>query len=120
MHDETKLPKWAQERLSYLRKELKRLREIHRILADENRGWLTIKGPQPNTGQHTITLWVLYPDKPQAVCSLGSGDLLFIGRAAKPQPSESVDRCPCGALAVEQGWCADCAEYAGEGAAADL
>ena len=84
--DETKLPKWAQTEISSLRDqidELQTLKKLHGVLSNKNRDWYTIAGPNPNVGEDHIRLWVLYPDQPHAVCSLGKDDLLFIGRTKK-------------------------------------
>jgi len=84
--DETKLPKWAQKRLADLRlriQRLERLREAHAVLKD--REWFVINGPVdpgefPND---IIRLFVLSQNSAHAVCSLGQGDTLLVGRAER-------------------------------------
>ena len=84
MYDENKLPKWAKQRLEDLRHEiiaLQSLKKLHALLSDKDRDWFVIKGPEPNTGEDHINLWVLYPNKPHSICVLGKDDMLFVGRA---------------------------------------
>lgn len=85
-HDETKLPKWAQDRLNGFRREiigLEGLKKLHGLLADKDRDWFTIPGPIPNAGKESITLHVFYPNHAHPVCELGVGDILHVGRAKK-------------------------------------
>ena len=84
-HDEAKLPKWAQNRLTDLRHEiqaLQSLKQIHAILCDRDRDWFTIRNIVADGMDHN-NLWVLHANNPQPVCSLGRGDVLFVGRATK-------------------------------------
>ena len=82
-HDERKLPIWARKRIKDLEFKIERLqslKNIHAILSDVDRDWFPISGPTLE-GDDYITLWILNPNKPHPVCSLGHGDMLFVGRA---------------------------------------
>ena len=92
MNDETKLPKWAQRKLNELRheiKSLKALKDVYAILSDTKRDWFAVHGPKfNNNNNEPLTLWVLYPNKPHAVCSLSANDVLFVGRALEEKSTK--------------------------------
>jgi hypothetical protein len=84
-HDLTKLPKWAQLLIetkdvekNLLKMENEGLNKAHEILM--NREWFTISGPAFKDGEEFRYLWYLSHEHPHAVCSLGRGDVLVIGR----------------------------------------
>ena len=81
-HDETKLPKWAQIQIANLRREIESIKKIHAILSDQDRDWFQIRDVVPEEEQ-SVTLWILRPNTPTAICSLGKEDMVFIGRAKK-------------------------------------
>jgi hypothetical protein len=87
MHDEGTLPKWARERLAALRLEVEeqrrtigRLERAHEVLF--GREWFTIPGGLTPGGAHR-TLWFLDSNQPISVCSIGTCDVLLVGRATK-------------------------------------
>jgi len=83
MYDEKKLPKWAQRVISDLRHEIKALqaiKEINAITSDIDRDWFPIRNVVADD-EDINTLWLLYPNKPHALCSLAKDDVLFVGRA---------------------------------------
>lgn len=80
MHDESKLPKWAQRKLDELRMEISRLQvlgEAHAVLMD--REWFTLFDAQDR-----FTLYRFVKDAPVSLCAIGVGDVALIGRA-KPK-----------------------------------
>jgi len=88
-HDESKLPLWAQERLAEARRnlervngELERVRSAHALLQD-GKTWFTLPGPSFASDKEYVRLWRLEADDAMPVCSLGRGDVLLVGRAAK-------------------------------------
>ena len=90
-HDETRLPRWAQERLENLRAEngvLARrnseLRASHRVLQAD---WFTLPGPVEE-GEESRKLFILGREGAQPICTLGRGDVLLVGRAAKETASD--------------------------------
>jgi len=88
-HDETKLPKWAQDRMTELRREVERrdgLQKLHYILCEPEREWFTFPGPSFGSGEEYRKLFLLNRDSAAFVCGLGPGDLLFVGRAKKETP----------------------------------
>lgn len=90
-HDESNLPKWAQDRIEGLRAEIKSLqalKELHSILSDRDREWFPIRNIVASN-ETVNTLWLLYPNKPHALCSLGKNDVLFVGRAVSPNTREA-------------------------------
>lgn len=97
-HDENKLPLWAQERLKHERWRVKQLEEKMETLQDmnavmvERRGWFTLRGPNFLDGESYRTLYVLGRNTATAVCTLGQGDVLFVGRAptTAPAPQEEA------------------------------
>ena len=85
LHDESKLPKWAQKRLNDLRQEvasLENLKTIHAILSDKDPNWSSLTG-LCNEGQNYRNLWVIDCDHPRPVCTVGKNDVVFIGRQDK-------------------------------------
>ena len=85
-YNEATLPKWAQKRLENMRHVIGRLeglRSLHALLAEKRRSWFTLQGPPPRNKRETTKLWILDADNPYAVCTLGKGDILFIGKASK-------------------------------------
>lgn len=89
-HDEARLPKWAQQRLDDLRREVRRqaaqmatIRTAHEVLKCCN--WFTLRGAVLPDGR-AVTLYTLDNDGAHPVCTLESDDVLLIGRARK-EPS---------------------------------
>jgi len=90
LHDETKLPKWAQEllkaeraRYARLASEHGRLREVHVLLNEHE--WFSLPGPPPDDVLDYYTLYIFRENRAVAVCSIGRGDRLFVGRARKAE-----------------------------------
>jgi len=81
-HDESTLPKWAQQTFAELRREIDRLRGVeksHPVLI--GREWFTISGPPFATPDEVRNLWALDRERPFAICSLSHGDVLIVGRS---------------------------------------
>lgn len=86
-----KLPRWVQSEfaernreLDDLRRQLANLQAAHEVL--EHRLWFVLTGPTEHDvqiGDKVRHLWCLDFDRPFAVCSIGPGDVLLIGRAIK-------------------------------------
>lgn len=83
-HDESKLPKWAQERLNRLRfdlQEAKTLRDgveqAHSVLF--NRNWFTLQ----THGDDKRSFYVLRHDAAVPVCTLYGNDVVLVGREKK-------------------------------------
>lgn len=91
-HDESKLPKWAQERLADvrqtaadLREELETIRLMNAVLQNPDRHWFTLPGPSEQTKDpEPLVLFFLERNQATPVCSLYKGDLLFVGRRPLP------------------------------------
>lgn len=74
MHDESKLPKWAQQELNSLRRDINALEKAHAVLADGHK-WFIL-------GSHGgLNLFTCSRDGTQLVASLEDGDKMLIGRA---------------------------------------
>ena len=77
--DVSKLPKWAQRLLKEKDAEIERLqglRNLHAFLtAHKDVEWYSI-GPV----KEDMKLFHLQNNHAQAICSLGEGDVLFVGR----------------------------------------
>jgi len=74
-----KLPKWAQRHIEDLNREIERrdgLVKAHALLCKEQREWFIIS----NRINEVERLWLLDKDAPHAICSLGPGDILLVGR----------------------------------------
>jgi hypothetical protein len=91
-HDESKLPKWAQQRLAWLRTDLacqdqtiKHLREAHELVGTRN--WFTIARPPfaSHRPDQWVKLWYFAENEPVPICSLGPRDALLVGRDAGPE-----------------------------------
>lgn len=85
MYDIKKLPKWAQEHIGRLEnkiRDLQALEQMHAILSDKSRNWFAIPPAKIDGWEHT-NLYILKDNAAVSVCSLGKGDLLFVGRAEK-------------------------------------
>lgn len=87
-HDLNTLPKWARLHITSIEAELYHLQNkfntvqsINAIMCEPKRDWFTL--PFSYDGDKPIHLWLLNFDQPLSVCSLGKGDLLFVGRANK-------------------------------------
>lgn len=84
-HDEAKLPKWAQKRISKMRHELDSLREHLRMTQEASRitarghHWFTIAGPL-NEKEDPYHLFWLEKNGARKACSLSCGDILLVGR----------------------------------------
>lgn len=77
--DETKLPLWVKASLTALRwqvQHLETIRDMQAITAE--RDWFVL--PSSNDLATTV-LYILRDNAAIAVCSLGQGDALFVGRA---------------------------------------
>ena len=84
--DESRLPKWAQQKLNALRttvRELETYRTMHAVLEDKERDWFTLPDPFNGCTEDELNLWILTKNHPFSICALYKGDLLFIGRAHK-------------------------------------
>jgi hypothetical protein len=82
--DESMLPKWAQSRIQYLRRDIANLETIKKmstVIAD--RDWFTLPNAFGGCDRDILHLWILTSDHPFSVCSLYKGDMLFIGRAKR-------------------------------------
>lgn len=77
MHDESKLPKWAQAELSDLRGKLERMERAHAVL--HGRDWYAIGAHSPEE----FTLFRLTANHASAVCTVGKGAVLLVGYDAK-------------------------------------
>lgn len=80
-HIET-LPKWTQKMLQAQDREIARLqalRQAHEILSDPDSNWFTVR----NIESEGFVLFRLFRDQAQAICSLGPGDILIVGRAKR-------------------------------------
>jgi len=81
--DVSKLPKWAQRLLKEKDMEIERLqglRDLHAFLtAHKDVEWYSI-GP----AKENMTLFQLQNNHAHAICSLGEGDVLFVGRKRRP------------------------------------
>lgn len=82
------LPKWAQnlihsknKDIEVLKRRNENLEKINSILQENE--WFTIKAPYYVKENEYIHLWIFEKDNPTAICSLGSGDILFVGRKKK-------------------------------------
>lgn len=85
-HNIETLPKWAQDYITTLRRDIQSIRALermHAILEDKERDWFTLPDPINGCNEESMGLWVLYKDAPFKVCMLYKGDMLFIGRADK-------------------------------------
>lgn len=83
MHNIKKLPKWAQEHINCLEnkiRDLQALEKMHAVLSDKDRNWFTIPSAAIDNWSHT-NFYILKNNSAVPVCSLGKGDLLFVGRA---------------------------------------
>ena len=92
-HNESTLPLWAQRELELLRRDLAdTMRQLeHAAKANcvlQTKGWFTIHGPKLARDPDVYHLWLLDCDRPMAVCSLGRGDVLLVGRAPKDDQHE--------------------------------
>lgn len=79
------MPLWAQRHISDLKTalielqgKLIKIEQAKEIL--DNRDWFAINGPTFDDDENSRTLWSLDRDKPHAICSLGQGDVLIVGR----------------------------------------
>lgn len=95
-HQITSLPKWAQDLILEERgkrasaeHDLQRLRQAHCLL--ENHDWFTVNSPCAEDEQ-PHKLWSLIHEIPHAVCSLGPGDILLVGRRKKDEQSERTEK----------------------------
>lgn len=87
-HDIESLPKWAQSHIYGLELKAKialdrneTVQKINAIMCEPKREWFTISNPVDNTQHGFRQLWVIDRDDPRPICSLGKGDVLFVGRA---------------------------------------
>lgn len=88
-HDETKLPKWAQERITtmardadYLRRQLDAALKANAIMAGH---WFTIQGPKFNSDEKYRKLFYCDRDGTHQACELSPGDVLLVGKAEARQ-----------------------------------
>jgi hypothetical protein len=88
-HDESKLPKWAQELIQELRHDnatlartLETTRAASALTCEPHRKWFTIPGPKASDPElDEYRLWFLGRNQPIQVCTLYKNDLLLVGRA---------------------------------------
>ena len=83
---EQRLPQWAQRALLDARREtyeLEGLKQLHRFLADDKRTWFPLNGPNMGDEPDSRGLFTLEHDAVFRVCTLYSGDTLFVGRAKR-------------------------------------
>jgi hypothetical protein len=89
-HNIESLPKWAQchiyglelkARVAWDRNEM--VQKLNAVMCEPKREWYTIPSPVDLSKYESMQLWVINRDDPRPICSLGKGDLLFIGRALK-------------------------------------
>ena len=91
-HHESTLPKWAQARLATLREELaclQGLKNLTGILDTEKHKWLSIDGPHENSENESTKIWALKENEPLCICSLGKGDVLFVGQQTNVKSKEN-------------------------------
>lgn len=77
MHDESKLPKWAQAELADLRAKLERMENAHALL--HGRDWYALGANSPES----YTLFRLTENHALAVCTVGTGDVLLVCRQSR-------------------------------------
>lgn len=85
-HNISTLPKWAQGHINELEYEIRHresLKQLHAVLSEPNRDWFTLPDPVGGCHEELLHLWILDKDHPFSICSLGKGDMLFVGRAIK-------------------------------------
>ena len=89
-HNIESLPKWAQCHIYALEmaadiaiNQRNKVEDINAIMSNPKRNWFTINNPVELIEQQNCQLWVIKSDDPRPVCSLGKGDVLFIGRVTK-------------------------------------
>jgi len=87
-HSIVTLPKWAQEYIGklismYIDEHERHLQTYMAYAILEDREWFTIPGPSFDDHEDTRTLFLLNRDGASAVCTLGRGDVLLIGRNLK-------------------------------------
>lgn len=100
------LQKWAQALISYLHEiielrdeEIARLKAAHAVLTD--REWFTISGPSFEDHENFRNLFLLNRNGAHAVCTLGRGDVLLIGRNTRkhePRFKDETIHCRIGSL----------------------
>ncbi len=81
-HNINKQPKWVQEHIKKLEREidkLQALKQAHALLIDKDRDWFTI----PNNSDETMGLWIIHKDNPHRIASLGKDDVFLVGRFKK-------------------------------------
>lgn len=62
---------------------LQSLKQLHAVLSEPERDWFTLPDPIGGCHEETLNLWILDKNRPFSICSLGKGDILFVGRAKK-------------------------------------
>lgn len=77
MHDESKLPAWARERLREARHEAETLRQAHDLLT--HYAWYTLG---VNT-EKRLRLWSLSEEGARHVATVGDGAVMLVGRKRK-------------------------------------
>jgi hypothetical protein len=89
-HNIETLPKWAQYAFNQLSElnvglniRMQTLQDINAIMCEPKRDWFTL--PFSHDDNKPIHLWLLDKDQPISVCSLGKGDIIFVGRAKKDE-----------------------------------
>jgi len=87
-HRTETLPKWAQDMVDHLHEtiarrdeDLTRIKQAHAVLAD--REWFTIPGPSFEDHENFRNLFLLNRNGATAICTLGRGDVILIGRNTK-------------------------------------
>lgn len=87
LRKESRLPRWAQEELEFLRSKidelgriLDRTQEAAAITADGH-DWFVVR--HPKGAPDLLRLWTLDEMGAHPVCTLGPGDALLVGRGSK-------------------------------------
>lgn len=83
-HRIERLPKWAQNRITEAEAYAERVKVTHALMNGFD-DWFTIGNLTPET-RH---LYMFDHDSCHAVCCVGDGDVLIVGRKAKTTPREA-------------------------------
>lgn len=88
-HDISKLPKWAQKRLSEADERVRRA-EATIAWTEPGMEWFTMFHPavRAKDDSRTIHLFTLSKSGAHPVCSLGPDDCVFVGRGRKEKGEE--------------------------------
>ena len=84
-HDESKLPKWVQQKIFNLELEIERLqglKKAHYILTS-GKEWSTLPLRGAFKNKDVRVIYLLNRDQPTALCDVGVDDIVLIGRNIK-------------------------------------